>query len=127
MKYFNEWLDGVGARSAVRRLNAIQCGKIFSGQPRRQGTKAVTSVTPRDVEGFLKSRFKSGVAPKTAIVDLKIIKIAFRRAETYGNILKNPMSAVRPPKEVSSEREVFTQEEVQKMLIVRPHRSIGRH
>ena len=53
-------------------------------------------------------KVKAGVAPKTAIVDLKTINIAFRRADKYGDIEKNPVAAVSPPKEVCSEREVFT-------------------
>jgi len=60
------------------------------------------------------------VAPKTAIVDLKTINIAFRQADKYGDIDKNPVAAVRPPKEVCSEREVFTQDEVQKLYHAAP-------
>jgi hypothetical protein len=60
---------------------------------------------------------KQGVlTTKTAIVDLKTINIAFRRAEAYGVILKNPVTAVRPPKEECSERAVFTLEEVQQLI-----------
>jgi len=33
-----------------------------------------------------------------------------------GIILKNPVAAIRPPKEDCSERDVFTQEEVQTLL-----------
>jgi integrase len=77
-------------------------------------------VTPRDAEGFLNSRLKAGMAPKTAIVDLKTINIAFRRAENYGIILKNPVVAVRPPKEECSEREIFSQDDVQKLLQAAP-------
>jgi integrase len=76
----------------------------------------ITSVTPRNVDEFVNSRLESGVAPKTAIVDLKTLNTAFRRAEAYGIIIKNPVSAVRPPKEECSERDVFTHEEVQKLL-----------
>ena len=72
-------------------------------------------MTPKDIEIFLNCRLKSGVAPKTAIVDLKTINTAFRRAEAYGIILKNPVSAVRAPKDSGSEREIFTQDEVQRM------------
>jgi hypothetical protein len=43
----------------------------------------ITSITPRDVEGFLNSRMKLGLASKTVIIDLKTINIAFRRAENY--------------------------------------------
>src|SRR5439155_1081740 len=46
--------------------------------------------------------------------------IAFRRAEAYGIVLKNPVAAVRPPKEECSERAVFTLDEVQKLLTAAP-------
>ena len=49
-------------------------------------------------------------------MDLKTINVAFRRAENYGIILKNPIAAIRPPKEDSSERGVFSSEEVQKLI-----------
>jgi integrase len=60
------------------------------------------------------------VAPKTVIVDQKTLNTAFRRAEAYGTILKDPVAAVRPPKNECSEREVFTHEEVQEMLNTAP-------
>lgn len=119
--YLNEWLAGVGTRSTgatvERYRNSV---KLFVANLADKAKKPITSVTPRDVEGFLNSRLKAGVAPKTAIVDLKTINIAFRRAENYGIIVKNPVVAVRPPKEVCSERDVFTQEEVQKLLTAAP-------
>lgn len=46
--------------------------------------------------------------------------MAFRRAEAFGTILKNPVSAIRPPKSESSERDVFAQDEVQKILAAAP-------
>ena len=46
--------------------------------------------------------------------------MAFHRAENYGTILKNPVAAVQLPKEDSSEREVFTHDEIQKMLNATP-------
>jgi integrase len=78
--------------------------------------RPVSSITPKEIEEFLTWRLKSGAAPKTAIVDLKTLNTAFRRAEAYGIILKNPVAAIRPPKEESSERDVFTQDEVQRIL-----------
>jgi len=119
--YLNEWVDGVSSRitpaSVERYTHSV---KLFLAHLADKALKPITSVTPRDVEGFLNARLKAGVAPKTAIVDLKTINSAFRRAENYGIILKNPVAAVRPPKEVCSEREVFTQEEVQKLLNAAP-------
>ena len=39
---------------------------------------------------------------------MKTLSSAFHRAERYGVILKNPVTAVELPKAVSSEREIFT-------------------
>jgi integrase len=61
-----------------------------------------------------------GSAPKTAIIDLKTLKVAFRRAENYGIILKSPVGAVQLPREDCSERSVFTQDEIQKLLNAAP-------
>ena len=115
--YFQDWLNGIEARNAPttweRYKNAV---KWFLENLQGKAKKPVSSVTPQDVEKHLTWRLKSGVANKTAIVDIKIIKIAFRRAENYGTILRNPVAAVRLPKEDSSEREVFTHDEIQKLI-----------
>jgi integrase len=94
--------------------------ELFLASRGDKAQKPITAVTPKDAEDFLNSRLKAKVAPKTAIVDLKTLNIAFRRAENYGIILKNPVVAVRPPKEVCSERDVFTQDDIQKLLAAAP-------
>ncbi len=119
--YFRDWLNNVEARNAPSTLerykNAV---KWFLEHLQGKAKKTISSVTPQDVENYLTWRLKSGVANKTAIVDIKIIKIAFRRAENYGTILKNPVAAVRLPKEDSSEREVFSNDEIQNLLNATP-------
>ena len=121
--YLDEWLEAVAARSTEATVERYKNSvKLFNNHLGDKAQKPITAVTPRDVEGFLTARLKAGVAPKTAIVDLKIINIAFRRAENYGVILKNPVAAVRPPKEDCSERDVFTQDEVQKLLNAAPNK-----
>jgi integrase len=94
--------------------------RLFLADLTGKAKQPVTSVTSKDVDHFLTSRLKSGAAPKTAIVDLKTLNTAFRRAEAYGTILKNPVAAVRPPKGECSERDIFTHEEVQKLLAAAP-------
>jgi site-specific recombinase XerD len=94
--------------------------RLFLANSNGKAKRPVSSVVPKDVEDFLTWRLDSGATPKTAIVDLKTLNTAFRRAEAYGTILKNPVAAVRPPKEDSSERDVFTHEEIQKLIAVAP-------
>ena len=119
--YFNNWLAGVGARNSPATLERYgHSVRVFLASLGGKAQKPVSSVTPSDIETFLNSRLNGGAAPKTAIVDVKTLKIAFKRAEDYGVILKNPVAAVRLPKNESSERDVFTQEEVQRLLNVAP-------
>jgi len=115
--YLNDWLKGIGARNRVATIERYgKTKRLFLESLGDKAQKPVTSLTPKDIETFLNERLKTGVAPQTAIIDLKTIKTAFRRAEAYGIILKNPVAAVQMPKNNASEREVFTHEEVQKML-----------
>lgn len=119
--YFRDWLTGIEARNTPATLERYRSAvKWFLLNLQGKAKKPVSSVTPQDIENHLNLRLKSGIAPKTAIVDLKIIKVAFHRAENYGTILKNPVAAVQLPKEDSSEREVFTHDEIQKMLNATP-------
>jgi integrase len=119
--YLNDWLKGIVTRNRAATIERYgKTARLFLESVGDKAKKPVTGITPKDIEMFLNRRLKSGVAPKTAIVDLKTINTAFRRAEAYGIILKNPVSAVRAPKDSSSEREIFTQEEVQRMLAVAP-------
>ena len=116
-EYLADWLKGIAARNSAGTLERYgNTVKLFVASLNGKAKRPITAVTPKDVEDFLTTRLNSGVAPKTAIVDLKTLNTAFRRAEAYGTILKNPVAAVRPPKSESSEREVFTQEEEQKLL-----------
>ena len=119
--YLNEWMAGVIARNSPTTVERYKnTMKLFLGRLGAKATAAVTSVSARDIEDFLNWRLTSGSAPKTAIVDLKTLNTAFRRAEAYGTILKNPVSAVRLPKEESSERDVFTPDEIQRMYDAAP-------
>ena len=119
--YLNDWLKGVSARNRVG--TTWRYGKtirLFLEGLGDKAKKPITVLTPHDFETFLNRRLEAGFAPQTAIIDLKTLNTAFRRAENYGVILKNPVAAVRPPKCIKSEREVFTHEEVQKLLNTAP-------
>ena len=119
--YLNEWLAGVRVRSKPATFERYNSSvKLFLASLGEKAKKPISSITSRDVEAFLNSRIAAKVAPKTAILDLKIINIAFHKADKFGDIDKNPVAAVRLPKEVSSEREVFTMDEVRKLYRAAP-------
>lgn len=119
--YLSDWLKGVKARNSAATIERYdKTVRLFLEGLGEKAKKPVTVITPHDIETFLNRRLKDGFAPQTAIIDLKTLNTAFRRAENYGTILKNPVAAVRPPKCIRSEREVFTHEEVQKLLNAAP-------
>ncbi|HZM02199.1 MAG TPA: site-specific integrase [Candidatus Saccharimonadales bacterium] len=120
-EYLADWLKSIAARNAPATLERYRnTVKLFVASLNGRAKKPVTSVTPKDIEDFLTWRLNTGVAPKTAIVDLKTLNTAFRRAEAFGTILKNPVAAIRPPKCESSERDVFTSEEAKRLVEAAP-------
>ena len=119
--YLNDWLAGIRARNKKGTLDRYgNTVKVFLANLEGKAKKPITGITSMDIETFLNARLKSGAAPKTAIVDVKTLNSAFRRAEAYGIILKNPVMAVQLPKGNSSERDLFTNDEVQRLLAAAP-------
>jgi integrase len=119
--YLHDWLDTVAPQ--IEPLTLVRYKGTVAQFLEHLGGKSkqpVTSLAPQDIERFMSTRLAAGYAPKTTIVDLKTLGTAFRRAEAYGVILKNPVAAVRLPKDEGSERGVFTQGEVQKLLDAAP-------
>ena len=97
--YLNEWIEGVRARSKPATFERYNSSvKLFLASLGEKSKKPISSITSRDVETFLNSRLAAKVAPKTAIVDLKIINIVFRKADKFGDIDKKPVAAVRLPR-----------------------------
>ena len=118
-EFLTEWLESkrnAAAGTIERYSHTVRLFLKFLNNANMR----VAGVTGHHVEGFLKARLNAGVAPKTAIVDLKTLRVAFNRAECLGIILKNPFRAVELPQEDSSERGLFTHEEVERLIIAAP-------
>lgn len=115
--HFREWLASKEARKAAktaeRYKSVIDRFLQFLG-PR--ATKPLTALTARDVDRFLNERMKAGVAPRTAILDVKIIRTALNAARRKGLIPTNPAEAVELPEVVGMERGIFNPAEV-KLLV----------
>lgn len=121
-EYLRDWLDGVRLTTAPTTLERYSnTVTLFLDAIKAAADQPLRGLTPRHIEQFLNQRLASGVAPKTVIVDVKTINSALRRAENYGLIDKNPVSAVKLPKDVSSERATFTPDDVQKLLTAAPN------
>lgn len=119
--YLNDWLNGIRAKRTSSTLNRYSnTVRLFVAQMGPRAERPVTAVTPADIDAFLNARLNSGVAPKTAIVDVKSLKSAFRRAELFGILTRNPVGAVQLPRDESTERDIFTQDEVQQLIGAAP-------
>jgi len=115
--YFKQWLATKEARNSegtAERYGVAVDG--FLDLLGSRATKPLTSLVPADVERFLNHRTGKGLAPKTVILDVKIIRTALNHARRQGIIPTNPAEAVELPKAKGVERGTFTPTEV-KMLV----------
>lgn len=120
-EYFEEWLKAAKKTKAASTYDRYEKSvRVFLSSLEGVADQPLTSVRPEHVENFLNDRIAEGLAPRTVILDVKVINTAFRRAEAYGVIIRNPVTAVALPKEQGSERDVFTPEEVQKLYASAP-------
>ena len=117
-KYLQQdWLAGIETKKSKGTFERYEhTVDLFLKHIGTTAKSPVTSINSQHIEGFLNARLKDGVAPKTAVVDIKTLNVAFNRAERYSVILKNPVTAVELPKVESSERDIFTPEQVAKLL-----------
>jgi integrase len=116
-KYLRDWLTGIETKKSQGTFERYKhTVDLFLKHLGPVAKSPITSVSSSHIEGFLNERMKGKVAPKTASVDIKTLNVAFNRAERYSVILKNPVTAVELPKIESSERDIFTPEQVAKLL-----------
>lgn len=118
----HDWLE------STRRMNAPTTYERYKGTVDSflkvlgpAASQPVRDINPAHIERFRNHRLDEGVAPKTVGVDVKILSIGFRRAERFGYIDKNPVSAVQLPRMTSSEREIFTLAEIEKLIAASPN------
>lgn len=115
--YFTQWLESKDTRNSEG--TAERYGVAVNGFLELLGNRAakpLTSLSAGDVERFLNHRASKGLAPKTLILDVKIIRTALNHARRQGIIPTNPAEAVELPKAKGVERGTFTPAEV-KMLV----------
>ncbi len=103
-----DWLE------STRRMNAPTTYERYKGMVDSflkvlgpAASQSLRDINPAHIERFRNHRLDEDVAPKTVGVDVKILSIGFRRAERFGYIDKNPVSAVQLPRITSSESEIF--------------------
>ena len=120
--YLHDYLDLVRRNCAPTTLERYQnTVRLFLEHLGKIASQPVRNVSPVLIERFLHHRMDSGSAPKTAIVDIKTLSSAFKRAERLGYLDRNPAPAVALPKSTSSERMAFTIEEVEQLVAGAPN------
>ena len=123
-KYLGDWLKSIETKKShgthERYKHTV---KLFLKGLGVVAKSPITSITSSHIEDFLNARLEEKVAPKTAVVDIKTLNDAFHRADRYSVILKNPVTAVELPKVESSERDIFTLEQVAKLLQTVGHKN----
>lgn len=121
-EYFEEWLGSIVRKNAPRTLDRYRHSiRLFLADLGKFGSQPLRALTPRHIELFLNHRLDAGVAPRTAIIDVTTVSIALRRATRFGYIERNPVEAVKMPKAVSSEREVFSLDEIYALVAAAPN------
>jgi integrase len=121
-QYFAQWMTAqernVTPASLERYRHAVARFVESLGPVADQPIRAVQ---PRHIEQFKLDRLRLGRAPKTVIVDIKIVGIALKQAFDFGEIDRNPVPAVRLPKPASIRREPFSMTEVFQLADAAPN------
>jgi integrase len=115
--HFRSWL------ASKKNRKAEKTGERYGGTVDmfleslgNRARKPLTALTARDVDRFLDRRMQEGVAPRTAVLDVKIVRTALNDARRKGLIPTNPAEAVELPDVVGTERGTFTPAEVQMLV-----------
>jgi integrase len=115
--YFLEWLASKEATKAEGTVTRYKksVDEFLAHLGDRQH-KPLSSLAPRQIEGFITERSNAGLSPSTVSLDAKVVRTALNRARRQGLIATNPAEAVDLPSNDSVARGTFTPAEV-KMLV----------
>lgn len=114
--FLRQWLAGKDGNTARRYGGTI---KNFLEHINGKRHAALSAISHQDILGFMESREKAGVAPKTLSVDLGTLGAAFNVAQRLGLVMANPVEralAIRPIVVSSNRRECFSSEQVSALL-----------
>jgi integrase len=115
--HFNSWMAGKTARKAAQTAKRYQTVvDDFLEMMGERGGKPLTALTAGDIDRFLTRRFARKLAPRTVVLDIKIIRTALNAARRQGLIPTNPAEAVELPEVEGIERGTFTAAEVKMQI-----------
>jgi site-specific recombinase XerD len=108
--FMNQWLASKVARKSksTSARYGVAVAEFLASLGNRTA-KPLTSLTTSDVDRFLNYRTDKKLAPRTMVLDMKIIGAALNHARRQGIITTNPAEAVELPTGKSMERGTITQ------------------
>ena len=127
-KHFSDWVNG--KKTSKKSGTAARYETVVDRFLESLGSRAdkpLTALAARDIQHFLNTRTKGKLAPRTLLLDAKIIRTALNAARRQGLIPTNPAEAVDLPSVDGTgvERGVFTPAEV-KMLVEATSKGVKR-
>jgi integrase len=117
-QFFGTWLaskEVSKAKATARRYKDV-VRPFLEQLPLQKRRGALSGVAPADVQSFRDSHLQAGLANKTANFSLKTLRNVFNAARRQGLILTNPAEAVEALPDNSTERGVFTLDELRALL-----------
>jgi integrase len=115
--YWKPYLDRKGVKPSTRK--SYESGIKRHILP-RIGEMPLPSVTPLQVEEFLRGRLENGASPKTVRNDLALLQSVFSLAEDNDLIPKSPIRRKHKPCIQKTEKPVWTADEVRKIIQAAP-------
>jgi integrase len=121
--WLGDWLKSRTSISQASRLGYEQAVREFVGylnaQSHRGARRNLTSITEKDIQGFVRHLLKSGRSPGTVTkLTRKYLNGAFEKARKLGKIRYNPISATDPLQYETAVKQTFEVEQVAQLLAV---------
>ena len=120
--FFNNWLAGKKLSTTPGTYAHYEKAVTkFLYVISTKADKALSGVTPRDIEAFRDMRLNAdGISTGTLVLDLKTVRSVFSNARRQGLVLHNPAEAVELPINRPTARDVFRPEDIRALLRVAP-------
>lgn len=84
------------------------------------GRKHLTSITVKDVQGYVTLKLQQGLSPRTVNKNLTVLRLMFKHAIIQGYLDKDPAQFVQRPRVPQNEMDYLRPSEVEKLIEYSP-------